>query len=102
MRSLDDVIAFAGLQATQRIRKSGKNTWVPIIAFTNTGKLEDYRSFGVDDMLQKPFSTESLASIFDKWTEHTRTGAPDAGFDGAMAGGGGGVGVGVGGTCCCC
>lgn len=67
-----------GLQATQRIRKSGKNTWVPIIAFTSTGKLEDYRSFGVDDMLQKPFSTESLASIFDKWTEHTRTGASDA------------------------
>jgi CheY-like chemotaxis protein len=50
--------------------QSGKNTWVPIIAFTSTGKLEDYRSFGVDDMLQKPFSTESLASIFDKWTEY--------------------------------
>ena len=85
---------YAGLQATQRIRKSGKNTWVPIIAFTSTGKLEDYRSFGVDDMLQKPFSTESLASIFDKWTEHTRTGAGSAGslLDSTLGGGvGGGV-----------
>ena len=77
-----------GLQATQRIRKSGKNTWVPIIAFTSAGSLNDYRSYGVDDMLSKPFSTESLSHIFDKWTEHTRgdTGAIDTTANTAMPG----------------
>lgn len=78
-----------GLTATQRIRKVGKNTWVPIIAFTSKGSLQDYRTIGVDDMLQKPFSTESLSQIFDKWTEHARGNAsgntlPPPGNSGGM------------------
>eukprot|EP00039_Didymoeca_costata_P013399 m.203227 g.203227 ORF g.203227 m.203227 type:complete len:454 (+) comp15759_c2_seq1:254-1615(+) len=63
-----------GPTATQRIRKVGRNTWVPIIAFTSRGTMRDYGTIGVDDMLQKPFSTESLSRIFEKWTEHAKAG----------------------------
>lgn len=72
-----------GLEATGHIRSNSKNVSTPIIAFTSSGSLEDYSAYGVNDMLQKPFTTESLSTIFDKWTayikqldafaEHTQT-----------------------------
>lgn len=28
--------------------------------------------FGVNDLLKKPFTTDSLSAIFDKWTPYTK------------------------------
>eukprot|EP00038_Savillea_parva_P028588 m.65961 g.65961 ORF g.65961 m.65961 type:complete len:531 (+) comp8326_c0_seq3:2559-4151(+) len=61
-----------GLEATRRIRTSGKNMYAPIVAFTSSGTLSDYRAFGVNDMLQKPFTKEMLSNIFDKWTAYIK------------------------------
>eukprot|EP00912_Choanoflagellata_sp_UC4_P001847 UC4_evm1s1188 len=58
-----------GLVATQRIRAGSRhNLFTPIIAFTSTGTLEQYKSVGINDLLPKPFTIESLSDIFDKWT----------------------------------
>ena len=32
----------------------------------------DYTMFGVNDLLKKPFTTDSLSAIFDKWTPYTK------------------------------
>lgn len=62
-----------GLEATHHIRStSNRNAITPIIAFTSTGRLEDYTMFGVNDLLKKPFTTDSLSAIFDKWTPYTK------------------------------
>jgi len=61
-----------GLEATQHIRTSGKNMYAPIVAFTSSGTLEDYTAYGVNDMLQKPFTKEMLSNIFDKWTAYIK------------------------------
>lgn len=83
-----------GLEATRHIRTSGKNMsvappplllppsiahavhhrdrYAPIVAFTSSGSLSDYTAFGVNDMLQKPFTKEMLSNIFDKWTAYIK------------------------------
>ncbi|EDQ87040.1 uncharacterized protein MONBRDRAFT_27791 [Monosiga brevicollis MX1] len=60
---------IGGVQATQQIRASSRlNMYTPIIAFTSSGTLQDYQSYGMNDMLQKPFTVEALKAQFDKWT----------------------------------
>lgn len=49
-----------------RLGFRNRNVYTPIIAFTSAGTMEEYSVFGVNDMLQKPFTTESLKNIFDK------------------------------------
>ena len=44
------------------------NTYTPIIAFTSSGSLEDYAEYGMNDILQKPFTVEALKQQFDRWT----------------------------------
>lgn len=63
-----------GLEATHHIRQaSSRNKFTPIIAFTSAGTLEEYELFGVNDLLKKPFTIDSLQAIFDKWTAFTHT-----------------------------
>eukprot|EP00051_Salpingoeca_urceolata_P001164 m.39020 g.39020 ORF g.39020 m.39020 type:complete len:531 (-) comp11228_c0_seq2:253-1845(-) len=63
-----------GLEATHHIRNtSNLNLYTPIIAFTSTGTLEEYKTFGVNDLLAKPFTTESLSDKFDKWTPFSKS-----------------------------
>lgn len=62
-----------GIEATRQIRTKGtRNMYTPIVAFTSTGTIEQYKQFGVDDLLPKPCNTENLVAIFDKWTAHVR------------------------------
>eukprot|EP00041_Stephanoeca_diplocostata_P031993 m.1011838 g.1011838 ORF g.1011838 m.1011838 type:complete len:541 (-) comp24063_c1_seq5:1869-3491(-) len=61
-----------GIEATRHIRSNSKNMSTPIVAFTSSGTLEDYSAYGVDDMLPKPFTTETLSNIFDKWTAYVK------------------------------
>lgn len=62
-----------GIEATRQIRTNGtRNMYTPIVAFTSTGTIEQYKQFGVDDLLPKPCNTENLVAIFDKWTAHVR------------------------------
>ena len=34
--------------------------------------MEEYSIFGVQDLLQKPFTAATLTDIFDKWTPFTK------------------------------
>ena len=51
---------------------NNKNVYTPIIAFTSSGSLEEYKMYGVQDMLQKPFTQETLSDMFDRWTPFTK------------------------------
>ena len=51
---------------------NNQNQYTPIIAFTSSGTLEDYQQYGVQDMLQKPFTQETLSAMFDRWTPYTK------------------------------
>eukprot|EP00047_Mylnosiga_fluctuans_P004023 m.232302 g.232302 ORF g.232302 m.232302 type:complete len:467 (-) comp12338_c0_seq1:224-1624(-) len=63
-----------GIHATHLIRNSeGLNMYTPIIAFTSSGTLADYAQHGINDLLTKPFTTESLRDMFDKWTPYSKT-----------------------------
>eukprot|EP00045_Choanoeca_perplexa_P008009 m.73276 g.73276 ORF g.73276 m.73276 type:complete len:549 (+) comp14321_c0_seq2:140-1786(+) len=60
---------MGGVQATQHIRTMNTpNTYTPIIAFTSSGSLDDYTEYGMNDILQKPFTVEALKQQFDRWT----------------------------------
>lgn len=70
---------LGGLQATYTIRNSSNlNLYTPIIAFTSSGTLDEYQQYGVNDLLSKPFTVESLSKIFDKWTPYTQSPASPA------------------------
>eukprot|EP00730_Choanoeca_flexa_P002382 TRINITY_DN11029_c0_g1_i2.p1 TRINITY_DN11029_c0_g1~~TRINITY_DN11029_c0_g1_i2.p1 ORF type:complete len:577 (+),score=121.74 TRINITY_DN11029_c0_g1_i2:162-1892(+) len=58
-----------GVQATQHIRTNDTpNMYTPIIAFTSSGTLRDYSEYGMNDILQKPFTVDALKQQFDRWT----------------------------------
>lgn len=59
-----------GIEATNYIRKTLKNTTIPIIALTADVTLETQNSiakYGMNDYLSKPISDEMLQKILEKW-----------------------------------
>ena len=59
-----------GYQATQRIREhesSERAVHTPIVAFTAHGERTDCTAAGMDDYLEKPVRTDTLAAVIDRW-----------------------------------
>jgi len=66
-------MSFNGIAVTHAIRQdTSKNRYTPIIAFTSPGEKEDYKRFGLNDKLNKPYEHSDLVDIFDKWTAHIK------------------------------
>ena len=59
-----------GYEASRRIRQSGRNPLLPIIALTANAlpdERERCRAAGMSDYLAKPFRREELAALLDQW-----------------------------------
>lgn len=59
-----------GYEASRRIRQSGRNPTLPIIALTANALPEERdrcRAAGMNDYLAKPFRREELAALLDQW-----------------------------------
>jgi signal transduction histidine kinase/ActR/RegA family two-component response regulator len=60
-----------GFEATRRIRAGEREgQHLPIIALTASafpGDVEACRNAGMDDFVSKPFGTDNLAAVFDRW-----------------------------------
>jgi CheY-like chemotaxis protein len=72
---LTDIVmpGMDGMELARQVRKleMGSTQRIPVIAVTSSVEDEDkekYKACGMDDVLEKPVSVESLSSIIRKWT----------------------------------